>query len=238
MLKNLLIANRGEIAIRIARTASDLGISTVAIHAEDDSQSLHTRHADEVLSLDAVGVPAYLDIARIIALAQEAGCDAVHPGYGFLSEIAEFAQACESAGLVFVGPSVETLQRFGDKAQARSLAESCGIPVLPGCSHAVTLDETTAFFESLGPDGAVMLKAVAGGGGRGMRPVERIDDLARRVRARASEAQQAFGSGRLYVEELLPRARHIEVQIVGDGIRRRSLICGIASAACSANDRS
>jgi len=217
MLKSLLIANRGEIAIRIARTASDLGISTVAIYAEDDSQSLHTRHADRALELGAVGVPAYLDTARIIALAKEAGCDAVHPGYGFLSEIADFAEACDRAGLKFVGPDVETLQRFGDKAHARSLAETCGVPVLPGLSHAVTLEEVSAFFESLGPGGAVMLKAVAGGGGRGMRPVERIADLSEAFERATSEAQQALGSGALYVEELLPCARHIEVQIVGDG---------------------
>lgn len=217
MLKNLLIANRGEIAIRIARTASDMGISTVAIYAEDDSQSLHTRHADRALSLGAVGVPAYLDTERIIALAKEAGCDAVHPGYGFLSEIAAFAEACERAGLIFVGPGVETLQRFGDKADARSLAESCGVPVLPGLSRAVTLEEARDFFESLGPDGAVMLKAVAGGGGRGMRPVDRLLELSEAFERATSEAQQALGSGALYVEELWPRARHIEVQIVGDG---------------------
>jgi len=217
MFKNLLIANRGEIAIRIARTASDLGISTVAIYAEDDSQSLHTRHADRALGLGAVGVSAYLDTARIIALAKEAGCDAVHPGYGFLSEIAAFAEACERAGLKFVGPDVETLQRFGNKADARSLAETCGVPVLPGLSHAVTLDEARGFFESLGLGGAVMLKAVAGGGGRGMRSVERIADLSEAFDRATSEAQQALGSGALYVEELLPRARHIEVQIVGDG---------------------
>ncbi len=217
MLKHLLIANRGEIAIRIARTASDLGISTTAIYAEDDRQSLHTRHADRALSLGAVGVPAYLDTARITALAAEAGCDSVHPGYGFLSEIAAFAEACERVGLQFVGPGAETLQQFGDKADARSLAENCGIPVLPGLSHAVTIEEARAFFESLGPSGAVMLKAVAGGGGRGMRPVERSKDLSEAFARATSEAQQAFGSGALYVEELLPRARHIEVQIVGDG---------------------
>ena len=217
MLKNLLIANRGEIAIRIARTASDLGISTVAIYAEDDSQSLHTRHADQALSLGAVGVPAYLDSERIIALSQEAGCDAVHPGYGFLSEIAAFAEACEHAGLTFVGPDVETLQLFGNKVHARSLAETCGVPVLPGLSHTVTLEEARAFFESLGPDSAVMLKAVAGGGGRGMRPVERLADLSEAFERATSEAQKALGSGALYIEQLLPRARHIEVQIVGDG---------------------
>ena len=217
MLSSLLIANRGEIAIRIARTAEDLGIETATVYAEDDSQSLHTRHADRALDLGAVGVPAYLDGERIIALAQEAGCEAVHPGYGFLSELAEFAEACERSGLVFVGPSPETLRRFGDKAQARALAEECGVPVLPGLSRAVTLDEARGFFESLGPDGAVMLKAVGGGGGRGMRPVTEIGELEEAFARATSEARQAFGSGDLYVEELLPRARHIEVQIVGDG---------------------
>ena len=230
MFKNLLIANRGEIAIRIARTASDLGIATVAIYAEDDSQSLHTRHADTALSLGAVGVPAYLDAARIIALAKEAGCDAVHPGYGFLSEIAEFADACAADGLEFVGPSAETLRQFGDKAQARSLAEQCGVPVLPGLSRAVTLDEAKAFFESLAPGGGVMLKAVAGGGGRGMRPVERIGDLEEAFARAASEAEQAFGTGELYVEELLPRARHVEVQIVGDGSGE---VCHLWDRECS-----
>ncbi len=217
MISRLLIANRGEIAIRIARTASDLGIETVAIYAEDDSQSLHTRHADQAVSLGSVGVPAYLDVARIVELAKEAGCDAVHPGYGFLAELSTFAEACEQAGLVFVGPDVPTLQRFGDKAAARALAESCGIPVLPGLSHDITLDEARDFFASLGPGAGVMLKAVAGGGGRGMRPVERIEDLDEAFVRAASEAQQSLGNGHLYIEELLPRARHIEVQILGDG---------------------
>lgn len=217
MLENLLIANRGEIAIRIARTATDLGMSTVAIYADDDSQSLHTRHANQALNLGAVGVSAYLDIARIVTLAREAGCDAVHPGYGFLSESGDFAQACTDAGLIYVGPTVETLRQFGDKALARSLAEARGIPVLAGINRAVTLEEARAFFESLGAGGAVMLKAIAGGGGRGMRPVHVMDDLEECFARASSEAHQAFGSGALYVEEFLPRARHIEVQIVGDG---------------------
>ena len=217
MLSSLLIANRGEIAIRIARSAADLGIETVTVYAQDDSQSLHTRHADRALDLGAVGVPAYLDGERLIGLAQENGCEAIHPGYGFLSEVAGFAEACERGGLIFVGPTPETLRRFGDKAQARALAEDCGVPVLPGLSHAVTLDEALAFFESLGANGAVMLKAVAGGGGRGMRPVVAVADLAEAFARASSEASQAFGSGDLYVEELLPSARHVEVQIVGDG---------------------
>jgi acetyl/propionyl-CoA carboxylase alpha subunit len=219
MLKKLLIANRGEIAIRIARTASDLGVATVGIYADDDAQSLHTRHADESCGLGALGVPAYLDGERIIAIARETGCDSVHPGSGFLSEIADFAAAAEAAGVTYVGPTAATLRQFGDKAQARTLAESCAVPVLPGLSRAITLDEATGFFESIsdGGDGAVMLKAIAGGGGRGMRPVDQIADLAEAFARASSEAEQAFGSSALYVEELLPRARHVEVQIVGDG---------------------
>lgn len=217
MPAKLLIANRGEIAIRIARTATDLGVATVAIYADDDVRSLHTRHADEAFALGATGVPAYLDMARIIGLAIETGCDSVHPGYGFLSESAEFAAACESAGLNFIGPDVEALRLFGDKAQARALAERCGVPLLPGTSHAVTLDEATTFLADLGDGGAVMLKAIAGGGGRGMRPVTHPDNLADAFTRATSEAQQAFGSGDLYIEEFLQRARHIEVQVVGDG---------------------
>ena len=217
MLKKLLIANRGEIAIRIARTATDLGITTVAIFSEDDRLSLHTRHGDEAVDLGAIGVAAYLDIGRIIEVALQTGCDSIHPGYGFLSENPDFASACTTAGLTFVGPDAATLQQFGDKAQARSLAEACDVPVLPGRSHSVTLEQAREFFESLGPNGAVMLKAVAGGGGRGMRPVPRIEELDDAFARAASEAQKAFGSGELYVEELLPLARHIEVQIIGDG---------------------
>src|SRR5581483_6307153 len=188
----------------IARTAADLGIATVAIYAEDDAQSLHTRHADVAESLGAVGVPAYLDGARIIALAVDAGCDAIHPGYGFLSENAEFARDCEAAGLTFVGPTPETLQLFGDKAAARSLAERCDIPIPLGLSHAVTLSEAREFLATRPAGTGVMLKAVGGGGGRGMRPVERLADLDDAFTRASSEALQAFGSGALYVEELLP----------------------------------
>jgi acetyl/propionyl-CoA carboxylase alpha subunit len=217
MFERLLIANRGEVAIRIARAASDLGVGAVAIYAEDDAQSLHVRQVDQALALGAAGVAAYLDGGRIIALALEAGCQAVHPGYGFLSENAAFAQACHETGLIFVGPTPETLQAFGDKTQARSLAERCDVPVLPGISRAVTRDEARSFLRSLGSGGAIMLKALAGGGGRGMRPVERLEDVDEAYDRCSSEAEKAFGSGALYVEALLPRARHIEVQVVGDG---------------------
>lgn len=217
MPNQLLVANRGEIAIRILRTAADLDIATISIYASDDQASLHTRHADTNIDLEEEGVSAYLNQANLIAIAKASSCDAIHPGYGFLSESAEFASACAEANIVFVGPSAETLQRFGDKAAARSLAENCGVPVLPGLSHKVSFEEAKAFFLNLKSDGGVMLKAIGGGGGRGMRPVVAIDQLEEAFNRATSEAQLAFGSGDLYIEELLPRARHIEVQIVGDG---------------------
>ena len=141
MLKKLLIANRGEIAIRIARTAADLGISTVSIYSEDDNQSLHTRHTDTAVDLNKIGIAAYLDADRIVSIALEQGCDSIHPGYGFLSESAEFASICEKNGLIFVGPSPEGLHSFGDKAAARALADKCDVPVLPGRSHGISLEE-------------------------------------------------------------------------------------------------
>ena len=216
-LTSLLIANRGEIAIRIARAAAELGIRTVAIFSEDDAQSLHTQKTDEALPLQGRGAAAYLDIEQILALATQAGCDAIHPGYGFLSENAEFAKRCAEAAVTFVGPQVETLALFGDKGQARILAERCGVPVLPGTSGATSVDEAKAFLASLGAGGAVMIKALAGGGGRGMRAVQAVDDIEAAYARCQSEATSAFGNGDVYVEQLIPRARHIEVQVVGDG---------------------
>lgn len=216
MPKRLLIANRGEIAVRIARTAADLGVATLAVFAEDDAASLHVKVADAARQLPGRGVAAYLNIETLIAVAKAAGCDAIHPGYGFLSENADFAEACESAGVTFVGPCPNTLRLFGDKARARALAQEHGVPLLRGVSHPVSFNEARTFFESLGDGGAVMLKAVAGGGGRGMRPVETIADLEAAFTRASSEAFAAFGAGDLYVEELLPRARHVEVQVLGD----------------------
>jgi acetyl/propionyl-CoA carboxylase alpha subunit/acetyl-CoA carboxylase carboxyltransferase component len=216
-IKKLLIANRGEIAIRIARTAAELGIATVSIHSEDDAQSLHSRKTDETRGLKGSGVAPYLDAAQILAIAKDTGCQAVHPGYGFLSENADFARGCEQAGLIFVGPSAETLALFGDKGRALALARQLKVPVLPGTQGATSLDQAQAFLASLGEGGGVMVKALAGGGGRGMRPVLSAKDLPAAFERCGSEAQQAFGNGDLYIEKLYPRARHIEVQIVGDG---------------------
>ena len=216
-LKKLLIANRGEIAIRIARTAAEMGLATVAVFAQDDAGSLHTRHADETVALNGVGPAAYLDIEAVVRAARDAGCDAVHPGYGFLSENAGFASACSDAGLAFVGPSAATLALFGDKTAALALAASLDIPTLAGTHGATGLDEALAFLDSLGEGGAVMLKALAGGGGRGMRPVLARAEMADAFARCASEARAAFGDGALYAEQLLARARHVEVQILGDG---------------------
>ena len=216
-IRRLFIANRGEIAIRIARAASELGIVAVAAYAADDTRALHVERADEAVALSGEGVRAYLDIGGMIAAAIAAECDAVHPGYGFLSENAAFARASAEAGLVFVGPSPETLERFGDKARARTLAKRLGVPVIEGTDRATSLEEAEAFLAALGPGAAVMLKAVSGGGGRGMRVVDdpaKLKDAYSRCR---SEALTAFGSGELYVERLIRRARHVEVQVIGDG---------------------
>jgi acetyl/propionyl-CoA carboxylase alpha subunit/acetyl-CoA carboxylase carboxyltransferase component len=219
MLSKLLIANRGEVAVRIAQAAAELGIVTVAVYSADDVHSLHTRRTDQAVALGGAGPAAYLDAARLIAIARDTGCDAVHPGYGFLSESAGFARACLAAGLGFVGPRPEALDRFGDKAAARSFAASEGVPILPGTRHATPLAEAHDVLRELGPDGAIMVKAVAGGGGRGVRAVTRPGDLDEAYARCRSEAQAAFGSPEVYVERLLPRARHVEVQIVGDGRR-------------------
>ena len=216
-LMSLLIANRGEIAIRIVRAAAELGMRTVTIFSEDDVHSLHTRKADEARPLQGRGVAAYLDIEQIVAVAKQAGCDAIHPGYGFLSENAEFARQCAEAGVTFVGPQVETLALFGDKGQARLLAKKCGVPVLPGTSGSTSLEEARDFLVSLGADAAVMIKAIAGGGGRGMRAVHAVDEIDTAYTRCQSEAKAAFGSGDVYVEQLVLRARHIEVQVIGDG---------------------
>src|SRR6266581_1764928 len=216
-LARLLVANRGEIAIRIARAAAGLGIPTVGVFSEDDAASLHARHVDAARPLRGRGPRAYLDVEQLLAVARETGCDAVHPGYGFLSEQAGFARRCAEARLTFVGPRPETLALLGDKVAARALAERCGVPVLRGTSGPASLEEARAFLAALGKSEAALVKAVAGGGGRGMRVVRRPEELDEAWARCCSEAQAAFGSGDLYVEALLPRARHVEVQVVGDG---------------------
>jgi acetyl/propionyl-CoA carboxylase alpha subunit len=211
-----LIANRGEIAIRIARAAAELGIASVAVFSADDAESLHVRAGDDAHQLAGSGPAAYLDGDALVRAALERGCDALHPGYGFLSENADFARACEAAGLVFVGPSPETLEMFGDKARARELARGLGVPLAAGTFGATSLPDAAAFFDRLDAGDALMVKAVAGGGGRGMRLVRERSELEEAFERARSEAVAAFGNGDLYVERFFARARHIEVQIAGD----------------------
>ncbi len=215
-MHKLLIANRGEIAIRIARAAGESNLATVAVHPADDAASLHVRSADEAHEIPGRGARAYLDIEAIVAAAKTAGCDALHPGYGFLSENAQLARRCAEEGIVFVGPSPAALDLFGDKSKARGLAKDCGVPVIEGTGGPTGRDEARAFFESLGSGAAVMIKAIAGGGGRGMRVVDDATKLDEAYARCQSEAKAAFGSDAVYVERLIRRARHIEVQIIGD----------------------
>src|SRR3989442_12805115 len=201
-LIRLLVANRGEIAIRIIRAAAELGIRTVAVFSADDARSLHTRKADEARPLRGAGVAAYLDGEHILTLTKEAGCDAIHPGYGFLSENAGFARRCAEEGIIFVGPRAEILEFFGDKGQARALAERCGVPVLPGTSGPTSLEQAREFLASLGDGGAMMIKAVAGCGARGIRARVRPPGLDEAYTRCQSERRQSFGEGEVNVEQL------------------------------------
>ena len=216
MFQKILIANRGEIAVRLIRAAHDMDIDSVAIYALDDAQAMHVPLAGRAVSLDDTGPSAYLNMAKVIAIAQAQGCDAIHPGYGFLSERADFAQACAQAGLVFIGPDPAHLELFGDKARARQLALDCGVPLMPGLNHAVTLDEVQAFFAAQQGAG-VMIKAIGGGGGRGMRAVFKAEELPQAFARCTSEARAAFGVEGVYVERLMRLARHVEIQVLGDG---------------------
>ena len=216
-MQKLLIANRGEIAIRIARAAAEMGIESAAIFPEDDAASLHIKIADEAFQIPGAGAQAYLDQDAVLQLAAQNNVDAIHPGYGFLSENAEFARRCDENGITFVGPTGEQLEQFGDKGAARTLAAQCGVPLVPGTNKDTTLEEAIAFFNQLGDDQSMLIKAISGGGGRGMRVVESLDQLEKNYARCRSEAKMAFANDAVYVETLIPMARHIEIQIVGDG---------------------
>ncbi|MEM9612648.1 MAG: carboxyl transferase domain-containing protein [Actinomycetota bacterium] len=213
-VSKLLVANRGEIAIRIMRAARELEVATVAVAPADDQGSLHNRVADGAVELPGRGAAAYLDIEAVVAAAVDTGCDALHPGYGFLAENPALAAACEAAGVTFVGPTVEQLATFGDKTAARRLASRLGVPLTPATDGDTSLDDAAAFLAEHGP---MMIKAVAGGGGRGMRVVRTADELASAWERARSEAAAAFANPAVYVERLMTGARHLEVQIVGDG---------------------
>ena len=216
-MRRLLIANRGEIAVRIARTASERGLETRVVHAPEDAALAARIEAGGHVALEGSGAAAYLDVQQLVEIAKRSGCDAVHPGYGFLSENASFAEALGGAGITFVGPSPEALRLFGDKSAARDLARKLGVPVAPGTAAPSREEDVAELLASLGSGEAVMLKAAAGGGGRGMRVVRKPAELAKAFERCRSEALRSFGSDALYAERFLPAARHVEVQILGDG---------------------
>ncbi len=217
MFKKILIANRGEIAVRIARTARRMGVATVAVYSDADAKSPHVKACDEAVHIGAApAAESYLVAERIIDAAKATGAEAIHPGYGFLSENAEFADALEKASIVFIGPSAETIRAMGSKSAAKDLMEAAGVPTTPGYQGA---DQSVDTFkrESARIGYPVLLKATAGGGGKGMRIVEGEADLEEALAAAKREALSAFGDVRFLVEKYLPRARHLEVQIFGDG---------------------
>src|SRR5579875_246536 len=215
MFRKILIANRGEIAVRVIRTLREMGISSVAVFSDADRASLHVRMADEAEHIGpAPSAESYLRIDRILDAAKKHGADAIHPGYGFLSENAEFAAACRDSGIVFIGPSAESIRAMGSKTAARQNAIRAGTPVVPGAEDALSLEEAQAFGAEHGYP--ILLKAVAGGGGKGMRAVEREQDLESAFRNAASEADRAFGNAEIYAEKLIERPRHIEIQVLGD----------------------
>lgn len=229
----LLVANRGEIAIRVLRACRELGIPSVAVYSTADREALHTRYADEALPIGPVAAAeSYLSIPAILDAARRSGATAIHPGYGFLSENAAFAQAVEEAGMVFVGPSPRTIALTGDKLAARKAARDAGLLVLPGpdepLAAEITLDQAAQAHYP------VLVKAVAGGGGRGIRLASTADELAQMVAAARKEALAAFGDSAVYLEPLVQRARHIEVQIAGDGAGR--VVC-LGERECSIQRR-
>jgi len=216
-IERLLIANRGEVAIRIARAAAELGIETVSVYSTDDAAALHRYRSTSSRPLAAAGPGAYLDLEAMLEVASLERCDALHPGYGFLSESAEFARRCAAAGVAFVGPAPETLDVLGDKGRARELARKLDVPVIAGTDRPTSVEEARGFLDRLGAGGEMMIKAIAGGGGRGMRAVSDPEQVRTAWERASSEALGAFGCADVYVEQMLRSVRHVEVQVIGDG---------------------
>lgn len=217
--RSLFIANRGEIAVRINRAAKALGMTVIQAYSEADADMLAVKLADRAVEIGPpAAIKSYLDIARVVEAARSSGADAVHPGYGFLAENAEFAAAVEAAGLFFVGPTAETISRMGDKVAAREAAKKAGLPTVPGSDGRIaSVDDAKLVANRIGYP--LMIKAAAGGGGRGIRGVENDEELANLIPQARTEAAAAFGDGGLYIERLVRDARHVEVQILGDGSR-------------------
>jgi acetyl-CoA carboxylase biotin carboxylase subunit len=215
MFEKVLVANRGEIALRVVRACQELGVAAVAVYSDADESALHVRHADEAVR---IGPPpaakSYLDAGALVEAAKETGAEAVHPGYGFLAENASFAASVREAGLAFIGPSAEAIEKMGNKSAARRLAKEAGVPVVPGSDEASFPDEAA---ETAGEVGyPIMVKAAAGGGGRGIRVAENEEELRKAVQVARREAEAAFGDGTLYLERLLVSPRHVEVQVMAD----------------------
>ena len=216
MFDKILIANRGEIALRVIRACKEMGVATVAVHSEADNDAMHVRLADESVCIGpAPAAKSYLNVPSLIAAAEITGAQAVHPGYGFLSENARFAEIVEAHGMTFIGPRPEHIRVMGDKISAKQTVKEAGIPVVPGSDGAVnTVDEALAAAEAIGFP--VLIKAAAGGGGRGMKVAKDADSLAEAVQTASTEAAAAFGDGAVYMERYLQRPRHIELQVIAD----------------------
>ncbi len=216
-IRKLLVANRGEIAVRVIRAARELGIATVAVHSDADTDSLAVRLADQAVHIGpAQAAKSYLNVAAVLDAAVKSGADAVHPGYGFLSENAAFAEAVEAAGLVFVGPTPAAIRVMGNKSLARATAMKAGVPTVPGSDGVVdTVEQAVGVADTIGYP--IMIKASAGGGGRGIRVAADADELRQQMMVAQTEAQAAFGDKAVYLERFIRRARHVEVQVLGDG---------------------
>ncbi|HUP00735.1 MAG TPA: acetyl-CoA carboxylase biotin carboxylase subunit [Gemmatimonadota bacterium] len=234
MFRKVLIANRGEIALRVIRACRMLGLKTVAVHSEADADALHVRFADEAVCIGpAASAQSYLNIPRLIAAAEITGADAVHPGYGFLAENAEFAEICGESHLTFIGPTPEQIRQMGDKAVARGVMQEAGVSVVPG-SVGLAEDARRALRTAEEIGFPVLVKAAAGGGGKGMRVARSAEDLERALPQAEHEAEAAFGDGRIYIEKFLERPRHVEIQILGD---QHGRIVHLGERDCSAQRR-
>ena len=225
MFEKVLVANRGEVALRIMRAARELGVKTVAVYSTEDADTYPVRYADEAVCIGhAQSNKSYLVMASIIAAAKNTGAEAIHPGYGFLAENAEFARACADNDLVFIGPAPECIDRMGDKSSARETMKMCGVPTVPGSDGCLdTVEEAAAFAEKVGYP--VLIKATAGGGGKGMREVHDPADLAAQYKAARTEAGAAFGNDGVYLEKLVLRPRHVEVQVLADDHGNAVALC-------------
>ena len=225
MFQKILVANRGEVALRVMRAARELGVKTVAVYSTEDADTLPVRYADEAVCIGpAPSTQSYLQMGNIIEAAKATGAEAIHPGYGFLAENAEFARLCEENDIVFIGPSAECIEKMGDKATARKTMTACGVPTVPGSDGLCdTVEEARAFAEAVGYP--VLIKATAGGGGKGMREAHTPEELESQYKAARTEAAAAFGDDGVYLEKLVLRPRHVEIQVLADDFENRIALC-------------